>query len=541
MSTEQPARHSSEKVHPGRAASDSPAHREPGQSKAEGVADANPVRLRAHGLGVTYGSVKALADVHFEIRRGEVMALMGENGAGKSSFVKVLAGLVQPSSGTLEMDGQELHLTSSRRSQAAGIAVVQQELSSVPSMSIAENLLLGSADAPALWTHKALERTRPLLAQVGLEHLDPRRHVDELSVAEVQLLEVAKVLSRDAKLVVFDEPTAALSDVEIERVMTVIRGLAQSGRSIIYVTHRIPEVFALTDKVTVFRNGTSLPAKSTETLDADSLVRDMLGRSLGTMYPDRPLVDGPEALEVNALTSDRLTVPVDLRVRAGEIFGLVGQVGSGAAELVQTLAGVATGAEGEVRLEGRPLSLRSRHAGIVTGVAYCSSDRKRDGLFALKSAERNLSSAWLDRVSRFGLVSRRAERALAVQTSEKFGFDASRLRTPAGSLSGGNQQKLALGKWLGREPRVLLVEEPTRGVDVGARAEIYKNLRQLCEEGMCIVVSSSDTSEILHLADTIATFYRGRMTAVAPHAEWTEERLAREAMHEREQSYEETA
>ena len=484
-------------------------------------------------LSKRYGNVQALAEVDFELRAGEVMALLGENGAGKSTLVKVLSGLAYPDSGSIEVDGVRAELYPSARSQAAGVAVVHQEYSSVPALTVAENLVLGQAGVPALWLpHRLKARARSLLGAVGLEHLDPGTPVERLSVAEMQLLEIARLLVRDARILIFDEPTAALADREIERVLAVIKRLAAEGRSIIYVTHRLPEVFRIADRVTVFRNGRSLPARPTAELDVDAVITMMLGRELETMFPARGTLGQRTLLQVDGLLAPGLAEPVGFSVRAGEIVGLTGQLGSGASAVVEALAGMLPPLAGQVTLDGTPLSLKSRAATLRRGVAYCSADRKRDGTFAVRSIRENLSSPWVRSVSSGGWISARRERERSGQIAGRFAIDVKRLATAVGALSGGNQQKVAVGKWLGSEPRVMLLEEPTRGVDVGARADIYRHLRDLCGQGLGIVVASSDTAEILGLSDTIATFYRGRLTAMKPHAEWTEDALVREVMHQ---------
>lgn len=490
-------------------------------------------RLSVRGLSKRYGSVQALAEVDFELRAGEVMALLGENGAGKSTLVKVLSGLVQPDSGTIEVDGRATDLFPSARSQAAGVAVVHQEYSSVPTMTVAENLVLGQAGVSAFWWPGSLNaRARKLLAMVGLDHVDPRTEVERLSVAEKQLLEIARLLVRDARILIFDEPTAALADREIERVLAVIKRLAAEGRSIIYVTHRLPEVFRIADRVTVFRNGRSLPAKPTSELDVDAVITLMLGRDLETMFPARGTMTGETLLTVDGLLADGLTQPVGFTLRRGEILGLTGQLGSGASSVIEALAGMRPPQAGHVMLGGEEISLHSRAATLQRGVAYCSADRKRDGIFAERPIRENLSSPWIRSVAPGGFISSRRERDKAGAIAARFAIDVKRMGSAVGTLSGGNQQKVAVGKWLGTEPRVMILEEPTRGVDIGARAEIYQRLRDLCASGLGIIVSSSDTAEILGLSDTIATFYRGRLTAMRPQAEWSEDALVREVMHQ---------
>jgi len=490
------------------------------------------LRLEAVGVSKSYGAVKALDDVQFQLRAGEVMALLGENGAGKSTIVKVISGLVSPDAGHISVDGEITDIHSSAKAQQAGIAVVQQEYSSVPTMTVAENLVLGKASSGVFWPRRRLAReARDLLELVGLGQLDPGTLVGDLSVAEMQLLEIARVLARDARIVIFDEPTAALSDAEIVRVLDVVRNLAGRGISVIYVTHRLPEVFAIADRVTIFRNGRSLPAVSTSELDVDTVITMMLGRELTAMYPPRAQQLGDARLDVRGLRVGGIRDEVDLTVRRGEILGLTGQLGSGVDVLMQSLAGTRPVLGGQVLVDGDPVSLHNRLAGIRAGVAFCSDDRKKDGIFADLSIQRNLSSPWLPSVTRAGFVSGRGERRRASAIAEQFALDVNRLRANVGTLSGGNQQKVALGKWVGTDPKVLLVEEPTRGVDVGARSDIYRKLRELCAEGMSVIVSSSDTAEVFGLADTIGTFYHGRLTAMRPAADWTEEQLVREVMH----------
>jgi ABC-type sugar transport system ATPase subunit len=339
-----------------------------------------PLRLAVRGLSKRYGSVRALDDVDFELRQGEVMALLGENGAGKSTLVKILAGLVQPDAGTIEIDGEPAELFPSARSQAAGVAVVHQEYSLVPTMTVAENLVIGQSQSSRVWIPRRLNaRARELTATVGLEGLDPRTPVERLSVAEMQLLEIARLLARDARILIFDEPTAALADREIERVMDVIRRLAREGRSIVYVTHRLPEVFRLADRVTVFRNGGSLPAADTQQLDVDAVIGMMLGRELGAMFPTRGSAGDRPVLTVDGIAAPGLAEPVSFTAHAGEIVGLTGQLGSGASATAQAIAGRAEAVSGSVRLGDAELPLRSHAAVLRSGVAYVSPTASATG------------------------------------------------------------------------------------------------------------------------------------------------------------------
>jgi ABC-type sugar transport system ATPase subunit len=478
-------------------------------------APASAALLTMSGISKRYGPVRALDDVDFDLRAGEVMALLGENGAGKSTLVKILSGLISPDAGQIALDGVTVDLGTAARSRSAGIAVVQQELSLIRTLTAAENVFLGGADAGGVWTGRRLSaRARPFLQRVGLGDLDPRRFVDTLSVAERQLVEIARLLARDSRILILDEPTAALADVEIERVKQVVRQLAGSGHSIIYVTHRLGEVFEIADRATVFRNGKSQPPVAVADLTIDTLVERMLGRPLDQMYPARASNLGQPTLDIRGLEAPGLVEPINLTVRAGEILGLAGQLGSGAPSVLRAVAGIQLIASGQILLEGEELPQHSLKKAVARGVAFCSEDRKRDGIFSVRTVTENLTAPSLGAVSPGGWISRSKERELAREIAGFFAIDRARLGFYARTLSGGNQQKVALGKWLGIRPKVLLVEEPTRGVDVGARAEIYTHLRRLADDGLAIVFASGDLPEVLGLADTVASFYRGRLVRV---------------------------
>jgi ABC-type sugar transport system ATPase subunit len=489
--------------------------------------------LRMTNIEKRYGPTVALDGVDFSVRRGEVMALLGENGAGKSTLVKLLAGLEAPDAGTIEVDGRPCSFRSPTQARDAGIAYVAQELSILDDLSVAENVFLGDESAGWLRQPARLARlAKPFLDRIGLDYVDPLSRAGALSVAERQLIEIARLLSRRARIAILDEPTAALADAEIARVESAVRMLSAEGCSVIYVTHRLSEVFRLSQRVTILRNGRSFPAFATGALDVDSLIEHMLGRRLDQMFPDRRFSsDGGPILIVENCGAPGLNESVSLALRAGEILGLAGQVGSGASSFVRMLAGVVPVTRGRITFNGESYSPSNVRRSIASGVAYCSDDRKRDGIFAERAVMENLSAPALNRVTRFGLIDRGKELILAKQISHLFGLDTGRIPRPAGRLSGGNQQKVALGKWLGIEPQLLLVEEPTRGVDVGARSEIYRHLRALAEQGVTIVFASSDTQEVHGLADRVATFYHGRLVRTADAAALTLEDITRDVTH----------
>lgn len=494
--------------------------------------------LRMEGMSKHYGPVVALSNANFELRSHEVMALLGENGAGKSTLVKILAGLEQPDAGKIEIDGDVVRVHDAAQSRHHGIAVVQQELSLVPTLSAAENVFIAGGRFRGAWNPRRLrEAARPFLEQVGLADLDAGRLAESLSVAERQLVEVARLLAHDARILILDEPTAALSDVEIERVQRVVRSLAEGGRAVVYVTHRLGEVFQIADRVTVFRNGASQPPVPTSELTMDSLIERMLGRRLGQMFPQRSSGFGDTVVEFDDVMAAGLAAPVTMSARAGEIVGLAGQLGSGAEGLLRAAAGVMPVEAGSVRIGERTYGSLSRRRAISAGLGYCSPDRKTDGLFAIRRIRENLTAPALADVSPNGWISRARERDLATRLGKQFAIDLTRLENLASTLSGGNQQKVALGKWLGIDPRALLLEEPTRGVDVGARAEIYGHIRALANDGRAVLFVSSDLPEVLGLADTVATFFRGRLVRLVPADAISAREMLRDVTHPHENGH----
>jgi ribose transport system ATP-binding protein len=487
--------------------------------------------VEVSGLTKSYGAVKALRAANFEVRAGEVMALLGENGSGKSTMVKILGGLVQRDEGVIRIRGEEVALHNARESREAGVAIVTQEFSLIPGLSAAENVFLGS-DLSGLWNQRRLQReAKPFLDSVGLSAKRRRQPVETLSVGERQLIEVARVLAREARILIFDEPTAALSDVEIARILDLVRQLVSEGRAVIFVTHRLGEVFEIATRATIMRDGQSLEPITVADTDIDGLIARMLGRTLQEVYPDHSRDIGASLMKVDGLATSGLNEPVSLDLKRGEIIGLAGQLGSGASLFLESLAGVKPMVEGSVHLEGEELNYRTVRQAMASGIAYCSPDRKENGIFHDRSVRDNLTAPALPRVTPLGWFSGRRARQLSRSLAQRFQIAANRMGASAGHLSGGNQQKVALGKWLGIEPRILLVDEPTRGVDIGARAEIYRHLRQLADEGIGIVFASSDLAEVEGLADTVVTFYRGKMVRSVPAAELTPDEMMHDVTH----------
>ena len=467
--------------------------------------------LRLTSISRTFGAIKALVDVEFEIRAGEVMGLVGENGAGKSTLVKIISGFDDGYVGEFELDGQFVRLASPARAERAGIAIAQQELSLIPTMSVAENIFLAGENVPVFATQRALaKKAERYLGEVGLDEVDPGIAVNRLSVGEQQLVEVARLLAREPRVLILDEPTAALGERDSARILDMAKKLAENGKSIVYVSHRLDEIFNICDRVTVLRDGRSHTPRDASELEVKSLVELMLGRELENMFPPKRAVSRAEPLlKVVDLWPDGALEPFNFNAFPGEILGLAGQLGSGSGYALAAMAGALKARGGAIEFGGHCFLPRSPKEAIRRGIAYCSDDRKLDGLFLGRPINENLSSPALSRISSVGILQKDAENSLARSNAEKFTVDLARLRAEAGLLSGGNQQKVALGKWLAIEPKIILVNEPTRGVDVGARAEIYAKLRELADEGAAIIFASTDIQEIAGLSDRVITFYRG--------------------------------
>ena len=474
------------------------------------------------GVSKAFGPIAALRDVSLAVAAGEIRGLCGENGAGKSTLMKVLMGLVRPDSGVIRIAVEARTIRNPRHAQSLGLGLVAQELSLAPRLSILDNIWLGGEETPLIYRMGKLRlRARAALDALGAEDLDLDQPVLDLPVGQRQIVEIARLLARDARVLILDEPTATLSDVEIERLMGILKGLRAQGHAIIYISHRLGEVFELCDSVTVLRNGAHVSTGPAIGQTRESLIEDMLGRSFGDMYPARD----EDAAMKGGVSIAHLTVPgvvhgLSLFAPKGRITAIAGQIGSGAGAVNRALAGLEPAARGEVRIDGRALMLGSAPASAADHVLFVSDDRAAEGLFPDLSALDNLIAADLRAHASAGVVSWSRARELCLDIARKVGLSEGRLASRASTLSGGNQQKLLFGRALARAtPGVLLMNEPTRGVDVGARADIYRLMRDLCARGWTLIMTTSELEEVVGMADLVYTMYRGRLVARREGAE----------------------
>jgi ABC-type sugar transport system ATPase subunit len=487
--------------------------------------------LRAAGVTKTYAGVHALSGVDFELRAGEVHALVGENGAGKSTLIKVLGGAVTPDAGTVHMDGAPLPIGDPRAVRRAGVNIVYQEFTLVADLTIAENLFLGR-ERGRCWLRRAemAQTAREVLDQLGLRESTSAR-VRDLSIAQQQMVEIARALLGRARVLILDEPSATLSSVEVGRLFHVVRELRGRGVSTIYISHRLEEIFTIADRVTVLRDGRTVLTDDAGALDRPRLIRAMVGREIDQEFPPKVEVPIPAAseggmvvLDVKSLSAPPLFTDVSFAVRAGEIVALAGLVGSGRTSAALALAG-ATTSRGEIRLNGTPVRFSTPADAIAHGIAYVTEDRKGRGLFPLLGVDANITLAYLRTFARAGLLDVSGERRVAADAAQRFDLRAATLSQPVGTLSGGNQQKTLLARFLLKPRTLVILDEPTRGVDVGARSEIYGLMRRLAVDGTAILMISSDLPEVLGMADRIVVMRGGRTTGELTRAEATAERV----------------
>ena len=491
--------------------------------------------LEVRDIEKTFPGVRALSGVSFEVRAGEVHALLGENGAGKSTLIKIISGVYEPDGGSILIGGRETRFTSPEDAKRSGVATIYQELLLFPELTVAENIFLGHAPRAGIgridW--RAMRtRAEALLASLEIDDLAASQVVGALSVGNRQRVEILRALSHDARILIMDEPTAALTESDVTRLFDIVRRLRARGVGIVYISHRLDEIFAIGDRVTVLRDGAYVGARNVADTNASELVQMMVGRRIDNLFPKTVVPIGAPVLEARDVVRHPMTKSVSLTVRAGEIVGLAGLVGSGRSELAQTLFGITPAELGEIRLMGEGVTISSAEDARSKGIAYVPEDRGVQGLVRPMSVLHNFSLAALGAISRAGFIDRGAERRMAEEGVRRFRVKTSSVQEIAGRLSGGNQQKIVLGKWLANNPKLLILDEPTRGIDVGAKAEIHRLMGELAGAGVAILMISSELPEVLGMSDRVLVMREGRLVAEFDRAQATSETVGAAMMGE---------
>lgn len=487
--------------------------------------------LALENISKQFPGVKALDGVSFSMNAGEVHALLGENGAGKSTLIKIISGVHLPDTGTMTFDGQPVQFNNPREAQAKGIATIYQELSLYPELSVAENIFMGHAPRRKVGPLSVIdwkavsERAQELLSSLNIHDLDVNRKVGTLTVGNRQRVEIAKALSLNARILIMDEPTAALTEADVQRLFEIVRLLKQRGVGIIYISHRLAEVFELADRVTVFRDGHYVDSKPVSQTSEDDLIRMMVGRTINELFPKLPSEIKHNVLEVRDLWHKPLTKGVSMTVRAGEIVGLAGLVGSGRSELAQVIFGITPAESGQILIENKPVQVKNPGQAMKLGVAYVPEDRGTQGLVRQMKIRENVSLAVLRSLVRGAFVDSSAEKSLADQMIQQLSIRAYSREQIVNKLSGGNQQKIVVGKWLASKPKILIMDEPTRGVDVGAKAEIHRLISELAQQGLAILMISSELPEVMGMSDRILVMRGGQIVAEYSRAEATQENI----------------
>jgi len=496
--------------------------------------DSIPI-LEIEHISKRFPGVQALSDVQFQVYAGEVHALLGENGAGKSTLIKIISGVHKPDEGTIRIDNKPVSFNNPREAQALGVATIYQELSLYPELTVAENIFMGHAPRGPLgivdWREMG-RRSREILESLEITDLDVNRKVGGLSVGQRQRVEIAKALSLNARILIMDEPTAALTETDVQRLFSIVRLLRERGVGVIYISHRLEEVFLLADRVTVLRDGQYVGTAEVKNVTSDQLVNMMVGRVIDNMFPKLPAVIGDPVLEVRNLWRRPLCRGVNLTVRSGEIVGLAGLVGSGRSELAQTIFGFTPAQEGEILLNGNPVNIRNPGQAMNHGIAYVPEDRGTQGLIREMRLRENISLAVLRTMTRSGFIDTAQERRLATEAIEQLGIRAYSIDQVVNKLSGGNQQKVVVSKWLASKPKVLIMDEPTRGVDVGAKAEIHHLISELAQQGLAILMISSELPEVLGMSDRIIVMREGRVVAEFDREEANQKNVVTAMMRE---------
>ncbi|MCL1944614.1 MAG: sugar ABC transporter ATP-binding protein [Firmicutes bacterium] len=483
--------------------------------------------IQANGLVKAFSGVRALKGVQFELKKGEVVALLGENGAGKSTMVKIFSGVHQRDSGELKLFGETVEYHDSKNATRLGIAMIHQELNMCGHLSIAENIFLGREPLKGIFVDRKRMRkeTREILSKLNID-LDPDQTLDELAVSMQQMVEIAKALSLNSKVLIMDEPTSALTEAEVKKLFEVVNQLKSEGVGIIYISHRLDELQHITDRITIMRDGEYVSTHNFEDVTIDEMVAKMVGREITEKFPHIETEVGDVVLSVKGLNAGRLVRDISFELRQGEIVGIAGLMGAGRTELSRALVGIDPHSSGEVVLETRQITINKPKDAIKAGIVLVPEDRKRDGLAVRLSIRENLALANLDSITnKLGFVKPRAEKGLVKTSVEALRIKIASPEQDAQGLSGGNQQKVVVAKWLARNFRVIIFDEPTRGIDVGAKVEIYNIINKLKKSGIAVLIISSELPEVMGMSDRILVMCDGKMTGEYSRAEATQEKI----------------
>ncbi len=483
--------------------------------------------IQMNGISKSFSGNQVLNDVSFELANGEIHALMGENGAGKSTLMKILSGIHHKDSGHIRVDGEEHTFKTIKDSERCGIHVIHQELNILPDLSVAENLFLGKELTYGFGIMKRAEMRRQahdLLCKLGLD-IDPKTRAGDLSVGKQQLVEIAKAIASDAKYIVMDEPTAALTDREIQTLFETVRELKNKGISFVYISHRMEEIFAICDRITILRDGQYAGVRDIPKTSFDEIVAMMVGRELGERFPERQHCIGDTKLSVNNLCANHVFENVSFELRKGEVLVLAGLMGAGRTEVAQTLFGARKANSGSITIDGQAVKIHNPIQAMQHKIGFVTEDRKTEGLLLDFSIQDNIMLTNFDKTCRMGITQPTSENQFVQKFIDQLAIRTTNAHLPVKSLSGGNQQKVVLAKWLGTEPDILILDEPTRGVDIGAKKEIYTIINQLAEAGVAILMISSELPEVIGMADRVLVMHEGRITGEVNKSNMTQENI----------------
>lgn len=493
--------------------------------------NSNEIVLKVDGVSKAFGGVQALKNMHLELRKGEVHGLVGENGAGKSTLMKILLGVYKKDSGTVIYDGREVNFRSPREALDSGIVMVHQEINTIMEMDVSENLWFGREgrfqNGPLIDVKKRREATAEVLQQLNLK-IDPSEKAKNLSIAQLQLIEIARAVSCDAKIVIMDEPTSALTDVEVNELYRIIEDLIKQNKAVVFISHKLEEVLRICDRITILRDGEFIDCQETKDVTRDMLISSIVGRAVTTLYERTPPKFGDTVLKVSNYNSTGVFSNINFELKAGEVLGFAGLMGAGRTEIARALFGIDPHTSGELWIDNKKVTIRSPKSAVIHGMGMVTEDRLRSGCVYTMSIIGNATLAVFPKIcNRLGLFKKQNEESTFEKIVHISNIKYGQKNDKIGSLSGGNQQKVVIGRWLITEPKILILDEPTRGIDVGAKAEIYKLIDELSAKGIAVILISSELPEIFSLCDRIAVIRGGEMAAVLKTSETDSE----EVMH----------